>query len=244
MSKFEGLQLLAGLVSPSEDASAILMLCGSTGEHVEAEHPAEIVMHEATEVIEHAQDPDTELAMTNNHNTDLSEKVECNPQPPASNFLPQPPSDHPGSQTVTTVARHRPNTAEKIHMRTARLINELAEIDKFRELRTISNHQQYLGSSNKSSSPKHVTKTLSQSGPANPRTVLPPIHSPNQTRGGLFSETLAQSNKTQAVSATRVPTAGSVGPKSQTRGDGRAGFSCKESKIAGLVQQLSNKWGR
>eukprot|EP00744_Colponema_vietnamica_P002002 GILI01003221.1.p1 GENE.GILI01003221.1~~GILI01003221.1.p1 ORF type:complete len:261 (-),score=31.10 GILI01003221.1:86-835(-) len=249
MPKYEGLQLIAGLVDSSEDASALLQLCEAgeleqqpqNSEEDPPRSPKELAGDPIADILTPTQTtaPFQQMATSHEYSSYNAEPITTGyvEQPVTSAYQPQPPPRQASQQlpTVTTIARHRPNTAEKIHLRTARLMNELAEIDKFRELRTISNHYQ------KGHSPlSHSSPTIGRS------TVLPPIQSPNHSRGGLFSETLAQSNNNQSVIAagSRVPTAGAAGPKSQTRGDGRAGFSCKESRIASLVQQLNNKWGR
>ena len=124
----------------------------------------------------------------------------------------------------TQLVLRRPNTAEKIRRRTARLVGELQEIERYRTLRTVG--------SNTASRPPH---------PLSNNTM--PTAAP---RPGLFSQTMAETQMGSMAGGSLVapPHSADGTKKSSTKGDGGAGLSISNSKIGHLVDSLSGRMPR
>ena len=114
----------------------------------------------------------------------------------------------------------RPDTAEKIRRRTARLVGELQEIERYRTLRTVGTGSTV--TSHRSTVPQPAAATNAAS------------------RSGLFSQTMAESQ----VGTTRGVAGSDVVRKPATKGDGGAGLSLSSSKIGSLVDALSGRLTR
>lgn len=130
------------------------------------------------------------------------------------------PNMHPleGAQLVL----RRPDTAEKIRRRTARLVGELQEIERYRTLRTVGSNTA-------------------------PRLPHPPSNNTIPTaapRAGLFSQTMAETQMMGGGSRVAPPHSADGAKKSSTKGDGGAGLSISNSKIGHLVDSLSGRMPR
>eukprot|EP00658_Telonema_sp_P-2_P055639 TRINITY_DN44220_c0_g1_i1.p1 TRINITY_DN44220_c0_g1~~TRINITY_DN44220_c0_g1_i1.p1 ORF type:complete len:244 (-),score=37.28 TRINITY_DN44220_c0_g1_i1:144-875(-) len=124
----------------------------------------------------------------------------------------------------TQLVLRRPNTAEKIRRRTARLVGELQEIERYRTLRTVG--------SNTAPRPPHP-----------PSNSTMPTAAP---RAGLFSQTMAETQMSSMGGGSLMapPHSADGAKKSSTKGDGGAGLSISNSKIGHLVDSLSGRMPR